>query len=302
MHANPEYDQELFLSVRADGELCYQEFQGNGDLYGLGIRIGIYLQWVASLLSNNLLPENRKEHDTAYLIFSTSICAATFVSSFAGSCVFSIEIEILYWLYWGGFMCVVAFSPNQIRLGRHAEWVTIHWSSVFQFTTHTLMTYHGIWFIWHAYDYVFARMPCGTYQFFLAPVLDPSRTFCVVRDSFMQVIAPFVATLLLGIPLVAILLFSEIKKSILDSAPYQMVFPRPSTSGSGRSETTAPDTFTRRLLLRLRVFLRSIEWPTELYRRLRQTFGLPLDGRSGIRYITPLELGSRRYIALLYSN
>ncbi|KAI9737563.1 MAG: hypothetical protein M1834_009718 [Cirrosporium novae-zelandiae] len=32
-------------------------FQGNSDLYGFGIRLGIYLQWISSLLANAFVPD-----------------------------------------------------------------------------------------------------------------------------------------------------------------------------------------------------------------------------------------------------
>ena len=109
---SPIFDEDIFLSIRNNRTLCYRGFRGNRDLYGLGVRTGIYLQWVASLLSNNLLPESRKEVRKVYLIFNISICAATFVLSFTGTSIFSIEIEILYWMYWGGYMCVFVSSPS----------------------------------------------------------------------------------------------------------------------------------------------------------------------------------------------
>lgn len=92
----PTFDLASPLRIRSDQHLCYQGFQGNADLYGLGIRIGIYLQWVASLLSNNLLPGNRTEFQQIYLLFSNPIYVAALILSLFDSCAFSIEVEILY--------------------------------------------------------------------------------------------------------------------------------------------------------------------------------------------------------------
>lgn len=39
----------------APRELPVCNLLGNSDLYGLGIRLGIYMQWTSSLLANNLL-------------------------------------------------------------------------------------------------------------------------------------------------------------------------------------------------------------------------------------------------------
>ena len=73
-----------------------------------------------------------------------------------------------------------------------------------------LMTYHAIWFIWSAYDQVFSRMPCGTYQFFIVPMLDPSEGFWALRDFLTNIITPLTVPLLLVFPILTVLLASEI--------------------------------------------------------------------------------------------
>lgn len=45
----------LFEDIRRNQTICGQGFMGNSDYYGIGIRSGLYLQWAASLLANNLL-------------------------------------------------------------------------------------------------------------------------------------------------------------------------------------------------------------------------------------------------------
>ena len=171
------FDHEIYRNVQIDQDLCYQGFAGNTDLYGQGIRSGLYLQWLSSLLANNTLPETRHDIQKVYLVFSLAICLATVISSFFDACIFAIEIEILYWMYWGGFLCVFASAPCPIQLGSKSKWTKLNWTTMVLFTTHALMVYHGIWYIWYAYDQIFSRMPCGTYHFFLVPMLDPSERF-----------------------------------------------------------------------------------------------------------------------------
>ncbi|KEY64205.1 hypothetical protein S7711_10726 [Stachybotrys chartarum IBT 7711] len=55
------FNMTRFFDIRNNETLCSQGFEGNEDLYGLGIRGGNYVQWLAALLSNNLLPDNRKQ-------------------------------------------------------------------------------------------------------------------------------------------------------------------------------------------------------------------------------------------------
>lgn len=72
------FDEELSISIQTSQTLCYQGFNGNDELYGLGVRTGIYVQWIASLLANNLLPKTHKELQKVDLIFFISICTASF--------------------------------------------------------------------------------------------------------------------------------------------------------------------------------------------------------------------------------
>lgn len=294
------FDKDAFQSIQSNSTLCSQGFEGNEDLYGLGIRVGIYLQWIASLVANNLLPESRKELQRVWLVFSLAVCIATMISSFAVTCVFGIEIEILYWMYWGGFMCVFASSPSSTRLGSEAKWVVLDWVTEIQFITHMLMTYHGIVFIWYAYDQLFSRMPCGTYQFFFVPVLDPSESFSFLRDFLTQMICPLAFLSLLVFPYMSPILASEVKKSIQDSATYQMFFPRTEDGDRNQTESDAPKLPIRlslgsRILKRLRKLYQRV---AKVYRLFRTLLSLPPHSRSGIRLVTPLEVKNRRYVII----
>lgn len=46
-------------------------FEGNPDFYGLGIRVGIYLQWITAYLANHFLQEatdSSLETNTIFLV------------------------------------------------------------------------------------------------------------------------------------------------------------------------------------------------------------------------------------------
>lgn len=294
------FDMDAFQSIQSNSTLCSQGFEGNEDLYGLGIRVGIYLQWITSLVANNLLPESRKELQRVWLVFSLAVCIATMISSFAVTCVFGIEIEILYWMYWGGFMCVFASSPSSTRLGSEAKWVVLDWVTVIQFITHMLMTYHGIMFVWYGYDQLFSRMPCGTYQFFFVPVLDPSESFSFLRDFLTQLICPLALLSLLVFPYTSLILASEVKKSIQDSATYQIFFPRTENGDENQTESNAPKLPIRlslgsRILKRLRKLYQRVG---KVYRLIREELSLPPHSRPGVRLVTPLEVKNRRYVII----
>lgn len=285
------YNATLARSIQQNQTLYSQGFDGNSDLYRLGIRTSIYLQWVSALCANNLLPEDRNELQKVYLIFSLAICIATIVSSFRTACIFGIETELLYLMYWGGYLYVFATSPCSVRLGSEIKWLGLDWISVLQFTTHMLMAYHGSWFVWYTYNQVYSRMPCGTHQFFLVRMLDPSQSFFVLRDVLTNLIYPLALPLLLVFPVLGILLASELKHSIRSAAIYQMFIPQTDRSGHAQSQNTAVNVSSQPSLA-LRVYLRI----KTLYHRVRRFFALPSGGRRGIRLVTPLDITDRRYI------
>jgi hypothetical protein len=289
-----QLDSELYESVRTNATLCGHGFEANTALYGMGFRLAVYLQWISSLLANNGLPAGTKSLQHVYLIFCLAICVTTIVLSVTHTCVFSIEIELLYWLYWGGVSCVFASSPCPIRLGLKPRWVELDWIVVISFATHTVMIYHAIWFSLYAYDGVFSRMPCGTYHFFFAKLSEPSKCFSVVRTVLTQFTGPFIVPLLLIFPIIVVLLLSEVKHYVQSSTLFQLVFATSERSETAtvQSQSMVYDASKRRSRI-LRFYLRV----KAHYYKLKIFFGFPWYGRGRIRLVTPLDLMYRRYVA-----
>ena len=293
---NHTFDIERFRSIQVNLTLCNQGFEGNPDLYGLGIRTSLYLQWHSSFLANNFLSGSRQELQKAYLYFTLAICLATIITSFK-SCTFSIEIEIMYWMYWGGYVCVFASAPCQVRLGSKTKWIKLDWTTTVLFTTHVLMIYHGLWFDLYAYDQVFSRMPCGTYHFFLFPILDPSEGFWTLRDYLNHLLVPFITPLVVIFPFVGLLLASEVRYTVQHSAAYQTLFPKPTVSDRDQHQTTVHNASVK-ASPGLRAYLFIIRW----YRGLRGILGFPSHSRGGIRLVTPVDVRDRRFVAFIDRN
>ncbi|OAF98788.1 uncharacterized protein CC84DRAFT_1223533 [Paraphaeosphaeria sporulosa] len=289
------FDMDRFLKIRKNATLCEEGFLGNADLYGLGIRLGLYLQWMSSFLANNFLSSTRQEIQRVYLVFSLAICLATLIASTRKSCVFSVEIEILYWMYWGGYVCVFGSAPCSIRLGTVSRWVMTDWTGAILFTTHWIMTYHGIWFITWGYDQAFSRMPCGTYHFFLIPVLDPSVGFWVLRDLLTLTAAPWFPHLLTAFPLVALLLLPEAKHSMQGSAAYQLFLSKLGAPEHQRANSTIsePEPSIWRIIRSL--IKRALG-------ALRRFCALPTERRGGIRLVTPVDLKHRRLLRIRWAT
>lgn len=90
-----------------DGINFTQGFMGNSDAYGMGIRLGIYLQWLASLIANPLLKGERASMAGAYLTFSLALAIAVLLLAFQHDCAFTAEIIILLNIFWGGTLLVM---------------------------------------------------------------------------------------------------------------------------------------------------------------------------------------------------
>jgi len=296
-----KFNEERFLTTRHNTTLCYpgkeardleaKGFQANEDLYGQGVRAGIYLNWIASLLANQLLPtKKRKAIQKTYLLtFNTVVCLATYFEIFR-PCVFGIEIEVLYWAYWGGTICVFTSAPNETRLGDDdTRWTQLDWITAVRYISNSLMAYHGFWFTWYGYDNSYARMPCGTYQFIFGRLLDPSPSFCMVRYSLTTTMSGFFILIAIAIPLVVVLLASEIKGHVLQTFTYGSDHgsSNPVLEGSEPNQTPQTLTVSNRLLS---LFRRCKRW----YGRIREIFDLPSHAQPGIRLITPLDEKNRK--------
>jgi hypothetical protein len=82
-------------------------FTGNSDFYGLGIRLGIYFQWLASLIANPLLRSERVSMAGSYITFSLALAVAVLLLAFQHDCTFTAEIIIVLNIFWGGILLVM---------------------------------------------------------------------------------------------------------------------------------------------------------------------------------------------------
>ena len=292
------FDMQAFDAIRHDQILCNQGFIGNSDLCGLGSRVSLYLQWLTALLINNFVPGIRHEFRKVYLAYSLGLCIATFVFTFSKDCTFAVEIEILYWAYWGGFLCVFTTPPSYMRLGSEVKWIGLDWITGINYFLHILMFYHSTFFWNYGYDQLFSRMPCGTYHFFFAPLLDPSKSFWFFRDALTVMLDPLNIPLIFIIPTVILSLMSEIKGSICDSSVYQNLGIYLRSSGRPDSETVLEiDPPQVSLSSRFRNSLRALGFLcVRRYRGLRVWCSLPPHRRGGIRLLTPVDIKQRKYV------
>ena len=84
-------------------------FEGNSDIYGLGIRTGVYLQWFSSWLCMTLNPETAQELHATNSIFVFAIIIAAVVAATSGEDPFRpVEAYILVQICFGYLLTVLS--------------------------------------------------------------------------------------------------------------------------------------------------------------------------------------------------
>lgn len=83
-------------------------FDGNSDFYGLGIRLGVYLQWLASWLTNTLSPDEAGPSHDVNSIFVLAIVVAI-ITSIASDRIKPVEVYVMLLICLGYFFTVLSF-------------------------------------------------------------------------------------------------------------------------------------------------------------------------------------------------
>ena len=91
-------------------------FAGNSDLYGLGIRIGIYLQWISSLSTNVLLPSGVSDSLDTNSIFLFAIFIAVANATNPPGGLHPAEALIMLQLCFGYLLSVLTVSGLRLTL------------------------------------------------------------------------------------------------------------------------------------------------------------------------------------------
>lgn len=179
------------------------QYEGVSDIYGLGIRLGVYCQWMASLLSKRFrVPSNLKilrDLLGANIIFLLSVFVATAVLStgHVGK-VYPVEILILHHIFFGGAYMV---SFDQLFGGARHIHVTF-WSVATMITVCAGMSIHTIWF-WFGGVKELPKPDCWSYAFAFTKIpLSMSYT----RSIFQT--AAIVNTCVWGMGFCMLVLFS----------------------------------------------------------------------------------------------
>ena len=197
--------------------LCDSGFIGNSDVYGVGMRSGLYIQWVSSILANHLLREESTALMNTYLIFHIALWITIAVLTFQKTCTFSVEVVLLYYLVYGGYFSVFT-GPNMGVF----EPMDSYWLNMVLFLHYFTTLTHVVWFVFFG-RHSFPNMPCGTTIFFFGPVEDASM------DVLAMLMGPglLAAVVFLTLLTCASCFFfaGQVLESIIGSSIYECLFP-----------------------------------------------------------------------------
>ena len=154
------------LNRAASSTQC--NFPGNPDIYGLGIRAGIYLQWIASFLSSKFLDEDEVEIRDANTMFLLAIFIATAVLSTTNQeQTHAVEGLILLYIFFGGAFAVLfpvlSTKAKQLQLRSSVA------GTLMRFGLLVGMATYSVWF-WFYGVKGFQREECGTLIFLFGKV------------------------------------------------------------------------------------------------------------------------------------
>jgi hypothetical protein len=163
-----QYETANFPSKRASSQISQQcAFAGNSDFYGLGIRIGIYLQWVTSLLANRYLREAIDGSLETNTIFLLAVFVAMVVATAQGT-IRSAEVVVILHLCFGFLFSILSIWGHRTRSTKGPVRFPLL-GSFFRLCLATAISAYAIWF-WFRGVQPLHGDACDPYTFLFAKV------------------------------------------------------------------------------------------------------------------------------------
>jgi hypothetical protein len=165
--AKPHTLPSSFLQAREATNNDALGFPANPDIYGLGIRLGIYFQWIGAVLSKWFRgnPEALRDLLDENGIFLLAIFIASILLCTGGTdSPHAIKILILLHIFFGSTF-IIMFDPN---ISDSFEVISSFWGILVKYMITVGMAALGVWF-WFTGIYKLPATPgTGNYGFFFA--------------------------------------------------------------------------------------------------------------------------------------
>ncbi|KAH7122387.1 hypothetical protein B0J11DRAFT_507372 [Dendryphion nanum] len=103
-------------------------FEGNGDMYGLGIRLGFYLQWFSGIFANWLAPEEVASIRSSQQLFVAASFLALIISTAVDvTALHHVEIYLVLLLMFGTYLALIPIYIWRILTGHKSMLDPTRW-------------------------------------------------------------------------------------------------------------------------------------------------------------------------------
>lgn len=142
----------------------------NPDFYGLGIRVGIYIQWITSFIANLFLKQAIEENLGTNTIFLLVLFVTTAVAT-AQATVQTIEILVLLQLSFGFIFSILSIWGHRTRSPQGEDPIRFQLiPSLVRLALTTGLSCYGLWVWFYGYGALNDRTGCLDYTFLFARV------------------------------------------------------------------------------------------------------------------------------------
>lgn len=159
--------------------------QGNPDFYGLGIRIGIYLQWITTFLANQFLREAIAMNLETSTVFLIALFVATIVASVQDTVHVS-ETLVLLQLSFGFIFSILSIWGHRTRSAKGQSQIRFALAPSFlRLSLTTALSGYAVWFWFAGYNKLGKlddACPNYTFLFFKAEANHGARIFYQIQS------------------------------------------------------------------------------------------------------------------------
>lgn len=158
-------------------------FAGNADLYGIGIRIGLYLQWISTLAASVFTPHDEGVVRILNLLIQSAMLLGMVLLT-RDSKMRPVEPVITIWLLFGALSSLSGSGVNPV--GR--------FSGIFRLVIYSTVAGYACWFWFVGLDGLLEQEPphCTVVAFFGRVSIDgPFRTFNQVASILGGMVCVF---------------------------------------------------------------------------------------------------------------
>ncbi len=177
-----------FFKVRQSNNTS-QGYDGNFDIYGLGIRLGIYFQWAGAVLLKWFRgePEVLRDLLNENGVFLLAIFIASIIFCTVGTdSPHAVDILILLHIFFGSTY-IIMFDAN---VSDSLEKISSFWGILIKYMTTSGMAFFGVWYWFVELDRLPAIPGTGNYGFLFTKVAVRGRV--LVFFKFLSILNLFI--------------------------------------------------------------------------------------------------------------